>query len=171
MSGRVDDIALNSLHLHAGEAKRFDLEVELGDFSYADATYAAEPAIAPVIVDVSRMLGQGWALRLRLEAALRGPCMRCLGPAAPLVSVDAREVDQPGEVDELDSPYVTDDVLDVKQWAHDAFALAVPAQLVCRADCPGLCPICGIDLNGKPEHEHEPEPDARWAKLSELKFD
>ena len=27
--------------------------------------------------------GNGYALRLRFSAALEGPCMRCLGPAAP----------------------------------------------------------------------------------------
>jgi hypothetical protein len=29
-----------------------------------------------------------------------------------------------------------------------------------------------VDLNDAgPEHQHEPLPDPRWAKLSELKFD
>ena len=36
---------------------------------------------------------------------------------------------------------------------------------------PGLCPQCGANLNEDPEHAHEAEPDPRWAKLSELKFD
>ena len=48
--------------------------------------------------------------RLRAAAALRGdgrgPCMRCLEPAAPSVVVDAREVEVPGRREELDSPYV-----------------------------------------------------------------
>jgi len=36
--------------------------------------------------------------------------MRCLEPAAPLVAVDAREVDLPGGGEELDSPYVDGDL-------------------------------------------------------------
>ena len=111
------------------------------------------------------------SLRLRFAAALRGPCMRCLEPAAPVIDVDAREVDQAGEVDELDSPYVADDVLDLRRWAHDALALALPAQILCRPECAGLCPECGIDLNANPGHAHAAAPDPRWAKLSELKLD
>jgi uncharacterized protein len=98
--------------------------------------------------------------------------MRCLEPATPAISVDAREVDQPGDVEELSSPYVDAEVLDVHGWARDALALALPAQLLCRADCAGLCPECGVDLNeAGPEHAHERPPDPRWAKLLELKLD
>jgi len=97
--------------------------------------------------------------------------MRCLAEAAPGLEVDAREVDQPGgESDELDSPYVTDEKLDLSGWAHDALALALPAQVLCREDCAGLCPICGEDLNAAP-HEHAAAPDPRWAKLRELKLE
>ena len=47
-----------------------------------------------------------------------------------------------------------------------------PALLLCRPDCLGLCAICGANLNeAGPDHGHEPEPDPRWAKLSELRFD
>ena len=171
MPARADDLELNRFGLQAGEAKRFDLEVDLGSFRYGEHAYEAVPQVVPVVLDLSRMLGNGWALRLRLQAELRGPCMRCLDPAGPLIEVDAREVDQPGEIDELDSPYVVSDVLDIRKWAREAFALAVPAQLLCRPDCLGLCPVCGIDLNADPDHAHAPEPDPRWAKLGELKFD
>jgi uncharacterized protein len=98
--------------------------------------------------------------------------MRCLEPAAPVFSVDAREVSQPGAGDELSSPYIVAGVLDLHAWARDALALALPATVLCRADCAGLCGVCGADLNeAGPDHVHESEPDPRWAKLSELRFD
>ena len=91
--------------------------------------------------------------------------------AEPVTAVDAREVDQPGGGEELSSPYVEGEVLDLRGWARDALALALPNQLLCRPDCAGLCPVCGEDLNvAGPEHQHEPEPDPRWAKLRELKL-
>ena len=125
----------------------------------------------PVRVDVSRMSHNGYSLRLRFEATLTGPCMRCLGATQPALAVDAREVDQPGGGDELDSPYVdAEEQLDLAGWARDALALALPAQIVCRDDCAGLCPQCGENLNENP-HEHEREPDPRWAKLRELKLE
>jgi uncharacterized protein len=118
------------------------------------------------------MLGGGYALRVRFAAALGGPCMRCLKDASPLIEVDAREIDRPGEGEELESPYVHDERLDLAAWVHDAFALGAPVKVLCREDCPGLCPVCAADLSEVgPDHAHESAPDPRWAKLSELKLD
>ena len=64
-----------------------------------------------------------------------------------------------------------EDELDVARWARDALALALPAQITCRPGCRGLCPRCGANLNEDPGHAHEPEPDPRWDKLSEIRFD
>jgi uncharacterized protein len=86
--------------------------------------------------------------------------------------VDAREVDRPGGGEELSSPYLEDETLDLAGWARDAFALALPTQALCREDCAGLCTVCAADLNETgPEHAHERAPDPRWAKLSELKLE
>ena len=86
-----------------------------------------------------------------------------------VISIDSREVDQPGGGEDLQSPYVDGDLLDVHAWARDALALDLPATIVCKDDCAGLCPVCGENLNERP-HEHEKPVDARWAKLSELKL-
>ena len=53
--------------------------------------------------------------------------------------------------------------------ANPAVALALPDQILCQADCAGLCPICGKNLNTEP-HEHEAEaPDSRWSALEQLR--
>ena len=168
---RTDIFDLGRLSLAAGEGRRLDLHVRLDDFSFGGQEYGVEPREVPVRVDVSSMTGNGYSLRLRFEAGVTGPCMRCLGAAHPSFAVDSREVDQPGGGDELDSPYVdAEEELDLRGWARDALALALPAQIVCRDDCAGLCPQCGENLNEHP-HEHEREPDPRWSKLRELKLD
>lgn len=177
MTRRAHDFDLAGLRLSAGEGRRLDLEVPIEPLELSGEPYMAEASetgssIVPVELTVSRMTGGGYALRLKFSAVLHGPCMRCLKDAAPLVEVDAREVDRPGEGEELDSPYVEDEVLDLAAWARDAFALEMPAKVLCREDCAGLCPICAADLNESgPEHHHEAPPDPRWAKLSELKLD
>jgi uncharacterized protein len=172
MSARTDIFDLDTLRLTAGEGRRLSFEVPVEGFSFGGERYEPVPSRAPVTLDVSRMTGGGYALRLRLEAALSGPCMRCLEPASPTISVDAREVDQPGGGEELTSPYVDGALLDVARWAHDALALALPSQIVCRDDCAGLCPVCGERLDDAgPGHRHEQAPDPRWAKLRELKFE
>jgi uncharacterized protein len=172
MPARTDELDLGRLNLQPGEARRLDVTVEVHDFSYGGERYAVAPQPLDVRLDVARMTGNGFSLRLRASAGLAGPCMRCLADARPELELDAREVDQPGGGDELDSPYVRDARLDLHGWARDALALALPQQVVCRADCAGLCPVCGEDLNLAGEgHGHERAPDPRWARLSELRFE
>jgi uncharacterized protein len=172
MAQRTDSFSLGRLGLSSGEGRRLDLHATLDPLEFGGERYTATPDAVPVRLDVSRTTGSGYALRLRFSAGLEGPCMRCLGPAAPVFEVDAREVNQPGGGDELRSPYVDEgDDLDLRAWVRDAFALTLPGQIICTAECKGLCPRCGADLNDDPDHAHEPEPDPRWSKLSELKFE
>lgn len=170
--GRTDVFDLGRLALKSGDGRRLELEVALEPLRFGADAYAVVPARLPVVLDVARMTGGGYSLRLRFGGSIEGPCMRCLRDARPVVAVDAREIDQPGGGEELCSPYVTDEELDLAAWARDAFALAVPAQVVCRDDCAGLCAVCGADLaEAGPGHHHEAEPDPRWAKLRELRFE
>jgi uncharacterized protein len=172
MAPPTHDFDLAGLRLSAGEGRRLELEVPIEPLTLGSERYEAEPSQVPVELTVSRMAGGGYALRIGFAAAVAGPCMRCLKPASPVIEVEAREVDRPGEGEELESPYVRDETLDLAAWARDAFALAMPAKVLCREDCAGLCPICAADLNeAGPEHHHEAEPDPRWAKLRELKLE
>jgi len=172
MAPRTDSFDLGRLRLTSGEGRRLKLEVALDPLQFGGETYAITPDAVEATLDISATTHNGYALRLRFDASLQGPCMRCLEPARPAIAVDSREVDQPGEVEELRSPYVEDEILDVHAWARDALALALPAQLLCREECAGLCAICGTDLNAAgPEHAHAREPDPRWAKLGEIRFE
>jgi uncharacterized protein len=175
MEQRADTFDLGGLHMDSGEGRRLELAVALGGFELGGEQYQTEPEVVPVVLDISRTTANGYALRLRFDVAVAGPCMRCLSDAAPTFAIDAREVSQPGGGEELESPYVSDGVpvvLELRDWARDALALAIPPLLLCRPECLGLCTICGADLNeAGPDHGHEPEPDPRWAKLSELRLD
>jgi uncharacterized protein len=173
MPQRTDVFDLARMGLTSGEGRRLDLHVHVDPFSFGGQAYAAAPDVVPVRLDVSRTTGSGWALRLRFAVSVSGPCMRCLEPAEPRLDVDAREVEQPGAGDdELSSPYVNKEgELDVAGWARDALALTLPAQITCKEDCAGLCAQCGANLNEDPEHAHEAEPDPRWSKLSEIRFE
>ena len=92
----------------------------------------------------------GWRLTLRAAgvAAIRGPCQRCLAEAALDLSVAGVEYVIDGEsVVGDEEPYARGYVLDLERWLRDAVAEALPAQILCRAECRGLCPVCGADLN------------------------
>ena len=147
-------------------------DVDVGAFELAGQRYEAGSGLVPVRLDVSRAAA-GHAFRLAFETEVAGPCMRCLADARVPAAVEAREVHQASGDEELESPYVAGDELDLAGWAHEALALALPAQLLCRPDCAGLCPVCGASLNDADpaDHEHRAERGGPFAKLSELPRD
>jgi uncharacterized protein len=166
-------VDLERLALSSGQARALDLELKLEPIELAGESYVPAGRRVEARLDVSRT-SSGYALRLRFDTELTGPCVRCLEPAATEIEIDAREVDQPpSRDDELRSPYVSDGNLDVGRWANDALVLALPAQPLCRPECAGLCAVCGESLNdADPEaHRHQQSGDPRMAKLRELKLD
>ncbi|HET6569976.1 MAG TPA: DUF177 domain-containing protein [Solirubrobacterales bacterium] len=166
-------IDLARLSLAHGEGARLDLPVGIEPLELAGQTYLPRGEEPTARLDASRP-SNGYAFRLRFPLRVEGPCMRCLAGAAVEVEIDAREVDQSHtEDEELRSPYVVDDELDLGRWAHDAAILALPAQILCRPDCAGLCPACGESLNDADPaaHEHDKSTDPRWSKLRELNLE
>jgi len=164
------EIDLTRLALSPGQGTTLEMEVDPGGFELGGNEYVFGDGPVATRLDISRTAA-GYAMRLRFDGELSGPCVRCLDAAAVGVSVDAREVDQPASRDEeLLSPYVSEGILDLSGWARDALALALPQQLLCRPDCAGLCPVCGESLNDAEAgaHDHPKDPDPRWAKLREL---
>jgi uncharacterized protein len=171
MGQRTDIFDIAQLGLSSGEGRRLDVEVPVEKFDFGGQSYSVPGSVVDATLDVSHTT-TGYSLRLRFDTELRGPCMRCLESAEPTLEVDAREIDQPGGGEEMSSPYLEEGQLDMRAWARDALALALPTQIVCREDCRGLCAVCGENLNeAGPEHVHEPEPDPRWAALRELKLE
>ncbi len=173
MAAASNIVDLARLSLSHGEGRRLELPVRLPPLELGGQAYAVVPETVAARIDVSRP-SNGYAFRLRFLLRVEGPCMRCLEGAAMEAEVDAREISQEGtEDEELRSPYVEEDELDLGRWAHDAAVLAIPAQFLCRPDCAGLCPVCGESLNDSDpaEHEHDTGGDPRWSKLKELKLE
>ena len=161
---------LRTVKLRSGEEFRDAIELELTPLEYGGQRYIPVPEKSPAELDVTRA-STGTLFQLRFTARLHGPCYRCLGDAVLDVPVNAREYQatSPNDDDELRTPYLVDEKLDLEAWARDAIALELPEQILCRQDCKGLCPMCGKDLNVEP-HEHEEEHvDSRWAALAELR--
>ena len=170
MAQLTDTFDIGRLGLSSGEGRSLDLDVSVDEFGFGGQRYEVAGGTVEARLDISHTV-RGYAFRLRFAAELDGPCVRCLESAGHIAEVDAREIDQPGGGDELSSPYFDEGHLDVRAWARDALALALPTKIVCSQDCAGLCAVCGENLNRTPDHAHEREPDPRWAALRELKLD
>jgi uncharacterized protein len=166
----VKTFSLRSAKLRSGEEFRDQIELELSPLEYGGQRYLPVPDTVPAELVLTRA-STGMVFRIRFLARLYGPCYRCLADAVVEIPTDAREYQatNPEGSDELRTPYLSEDTLALDAWARDAIALALPAQILCRPDCAGLCPMCGKDLNLEP-HEHEEERvDPRWAALADLR--
>jgi uncharacterized protein len=49
--------------------------------------------------------------------------------------------------DELEMGWYQGPEIDLSGFARELVALAPPVQPLCREQCQGLCPRCGVDLN------------------------
>jgi uncharacterized protein len=165
----VTTFNLRTVKLQPGEQFRAGLPVHLDALALGGQRYRPNPEDPQAELTITRT-ASGSVLDLVFEARLEGPCMRCLGEAAVVSRVAGREYHEPGaQSEELRTSYVADDRLDLSAWARDSLALSLPAKILCREDCAGLCAGCGANLNVEPCRCGPPEPDERWEKLAQLK--
>jgi uncharacterized protein len=166
----VTTLSLRQIRLRSGEEYRDEQDVELGPFELGGQLYLTVPGTVPADLTITRA-STGTVFALSFRARVHGPCYRCLADAVEDIPISAREYQatNPGESEELRTPYVVDDQLDLSAWARDAVALALPDKILCKPDCAGLCPVCGRDLNVEPHTHEEVETDPRWGPLAELR--
>jgi uncharacterized protein len=161
---------LRQAKLRSGEEYRDEVELELEPFELGGQRYLPVPEKVPAALAISKAT-TGTVFELAFTARLHGPCFRCLEDAVLELPITGREYQatNPDGSDELQTPYLENDQLDLSAWARDALALELPDKILCREDCAGLCPTCGKNLNEEP-HEHEQEvTDSRWSALERLK--
>jgi uncharacterized protein len=161
---------LRQVKLRSGEEYRDEVELELEPFELGGQRYLPVPEKVPAALAISKAT-TGTVFELAFTARLHGPCFRCLEDAVLELPITGREYQatNPDGSDELQTPYLENDQLDLSAWARDALALELPDKILCREDCAGLCPMCGKNLNEEP-HEHEEEvTDSRWSALERLK--
>ena len=103
------------------------------------------------IRDRSRLVG-------RLTTRLRVTCCRCAEPCDVAVDTafDLRYAPQErntgtGEseidADDLSTAFYRDEQIDLGQLMREQFYLALPMKPLCRAECLGVCAVCGGNLN------------------------
>ena len=161
---------LRQIKLRSGQEYRDEIELEQEPFELGGERYLPVPDRVPAELAITRA-STGTVFELSFTSRLHGPCYRCLDDAVLDVPIAAREYQatNPEGSDELRTPYLHDDNLDLAAWSRDAVALALPDKILCRADCAGLCPVCGRNLNLEPHTHDEERGDSRWAALEALR--
>jgi uncharacterized protein len=162
---------LRKAKLRPGEEQREALEVELPPFEFGGQRYIPVPELVEAELAIAKAV-TGTVFTLAFTTRLFGPCYRCLADAVLELPINAREYQASApDDDELRTPYLVENRLDVSAWARDAVALALPEKILCRPDCAGLCPVCGKNLNDEPHEHQETTVDPRWAVLEALRDD
>jgi uncharacterized protein len=135
----------------------------------AAETDVVADSLVTVDVKLQSFVG-GLHVRGTVSAPWQGTCRRCSIPVLGVSRVEVRErfVDEPKEGDEEVYPIVND-FIDLAPLVHDAIFLDLPLAPLCREDCQGLCPVCGIDRNDATCTCQQPG-DPRWATLESLRF-
>ncbi|MEU2698979.1 YceD family protein [Micromonospora aurantiaca (nom. illeg.)] len=105
---------------------------------------------------------------------VKGECGRCLREIDDSLAVTIQELyayensttDDTTDTDEVGR--MQGDLIDLEPALRDAVVLALPTNPLCREDCPGLCPECGVHWDDLPaDHSHQ-QVDPRWASLTQL---
>jgi uncharacterized protein len=115
-----------------------------------------------------------------IETRAQVECDRCLQPVEAPVSADFElEYITGSEYESSDVAELTEaamsvsvfngEAIDVDEIVKEQILLAVPTRMLCREDCKGICPQCGIDKNTGECKCVTDDIDPRWAALKNLK--
>jgi uncharacterized protein len=115
--------------------------------------------VAPVSVSFDiRKDKQQFRLVGRVQTTLELSCSRCLEPFLSPVDAqfdlryqphteNAGEGERAIEEDDLTTAFYEHDRIDLGLLMQEQFYLSLPMKPLCGADCKGLCPVCGTNLN------------------------
>jgi uncharacterized protein len=170
--------------LSAIEASGVQLHTELSPARLTEAVGELGADVAKCKVTIDAHLSKEKTTVLcagRLHGSLTLPCQRCLEPSRVDVDIPLHTVFTPAPAD-VDVTEAADDADDVDYAHHDGetvdlwptvreqLILAVPMTVLCKEDCRGLCPTCGVDRNTsscdcRPEQPLSPFSALRSVKL------
>lgn len=126
---------------------------------------------------VARRAGRDLLVRGRLEGEVEIDCRRCLEPVIHVVDDEVEFIFRAG-IDQVtaerEEVYLLPEgerEIDLEDAVREHLLLSIPRFVVCRAECRGFCPRCGINLNEGTCTCDEAEPDERWAPFRGLKLD
>lgn len=154
------------------------------DKTWTGQIFAGEdnPGFALDRIDVSatlKRIRQTLYLEGNLHTEVEMDCSRCLEAARLPISAPFKYILTPAQTEhpeeqelnaeDLDFVYYQDDLIDLDPLVTEQILLQIPMKVLCREDCRGLCPHCGINLNQHSCQCHAERIDSRLAVLKKLK--
>ncbi|MFN0149100.1 MAG: YceD family protein [bacterium] len=111
-----------------------------------------------------------------VDVVARRICDRCLSDFSDDVQVDLREIYHLGDVEFSDTDPDDDEVhfvgrratrVDLAPVIRQRVMLELPMKSLCRDDCKGICPVCGVNRNDA-ACQCATQSDPRWRALGGL---
>lgn len=149
-----------------GTTRDLSLIVSASLFGFDDSRIADDSN-----VDVKlhlESLTDGIVVRGELGGHWRLQCRRCLRQVDDESVANVEELYQ-RVPDNPDAYPLIGEQLDLQPMVRELVLLSLPESPLCRADCPGICPQCGADLQSEPCACGAQVTDERWAVLDELR--
>jgi uncharacterized protein len=97
-------------------------------------------------------------------------CRRCLTAVVGIATVDVDELYQEAALDS-EAFVIEGDQIDLAPAVREYVLIELPDGPLCRDDCAGICPVCGIDRNSSTCGCDTTVRDDRWAALVALRLD
>ncbi|HEX2274453.1 MAG TPA: DUF177 domain-containing protein [Acidimicrobiales bacterium] len=151
-----------------GARRRERVVGTLGGLRVGDASVPAENDVSVEVL--LEWVTDGVLASGDTRARWVGDCRRCLGPVGGELRIEFRELFEP-DPREGESYPLRNDHLDLAPLAREVLLLDLPLAPLCAADCRGLCPTCGADLNRGDCRCVAELGDPRWAALDVLRGD
>jgi len=152
-----------------GEKVTIDYELDLSDYTL----FSGKPFRTPIqIKGVAENRAEIVSLNMTCSFQMALVCDRCLEDFERTFSYDfshvlMRDLNS-DEDDEYDYIVVEDNTLDLDDLVVSDILLTLPTKILCKEDCEGLCPSCGINRNVDTCECQKKQVDPRLAKLGEL---
>lgn len=116
-------------------------------------------------------------------AELQGECSRCLEKfnyrlkdnfyeeftQLPGSSLELKGAASGLELEKGEKFVFRGEILDLSEYFRQLFFMSQPLKILCREDCQGLCPLCGVNKNREQCSCRQEEVDPRWAALGKIK--
>lgn len=149
-----------------GMSRRIQADLNAVDLGVADDRIAG--VVAVELVAVSSI--DGIVVTGSISTPWHAPCRRCLVDVTGTAQIAVDEVYR-DEVGDDEAFPIEGDQIDMAPAAREYVLLELPDGPLCREDCAGICPLCGIDRNQGTCTCDISVRDDRWAALDDLKLD
>jgi uncharacterized protein len=106
-----------------------------------------------------------------IQTSITYICSRCLNSFSAPLRTALQEMFSEDEAEDEDVHQVSGRFLELDPYVHEAVHLAIEPRPLCKEDCKGLCPECGVDLNQSSCDCENRRIDPRFAALEGLILD